>query len=464
MFKPTVGPIIGHTTTDHTRIFVRGQFQKHTQVFAGIRYRPRGSDKWVNSVFCKLEDARDMSQVLTLNELAEDTEYEYQAGWFTVASLANTPGTLAELPLQWPDHLYRFRTRSAQATLPRAYIFGSCRYLQLTAGVPILPHLSDRIFASITKLAELSEPPISAILMTGDQVYVDDLNAVAPDCELAEILTKYRSAFSQPNISQLMSATPTYMILDDHEIEDNWPSKRGRNDDHLYNNAMIAYELYQASHSPTHDLLENGQVNPASKRYWYQFSEGDIEWFVIDCRTQRNLAANDRRILDPEQEMALSNWLINSTARVKLVVTGVMMYPDLIKDGDDGWKGFPQQRLRLLETIRKHRIKNVFIVSGDVHGSLVSRLTHTEDPQFEIHTLVSSPLSNSKMLPYAKAHNFILDQPLARTEAGEYRHELVGDVISQDNFAHLVIDSAKLRISYHGRTGNLLQRIDIPLR
>ncbi|MHC8316535.1 alkaline phosphatase D family protein [Pseudomonas sp. LB3P31] len=464
MFKPTVGPIIGHTTINHARILVRGKFQMNAQAFAGIRYRRRGDESWLNSTFSTLESVRDMSQVIALNDLAANTEYEYQAGWFSLTSPAHNVETVAELPLQWPDDIYRFRTPSDRVTQPRAYIFGSCRYLQLTGGVPILPHLSDRIFASISQLAEQSDPPISAMLMTGDQVYLDDLNAIAPDRELNEMLVKYRTAFSQPNISKLMSSLPTYMILDDHEIEDNWPTKRKRDDDYMCNNAMIAYELYQASHSPTHELLDNGQINPASDRYWYQFSEGDIEWFVVDCRTRRNLATNDRRMLDQEQEKALCDWLINSTARVKMVITGVMLYPDLIRDGDDGWKGFPEQRLRLLETIRKHRLRNVVIVSGDVHGSLVSRLTHSEDPEFEIHTLVSSPLSNSRMLPYAKASSFILNQPLATTEAGEYRHELVGEVISQDNFAHLLIDTAQIRISYHDRTGNLLQKIEIPLR
>ncbi|VVN79492.1 alkaline phosphatase D family protein [Pseudomonas fluorescens] len=464
MFKPTVGPIIGHTTINHARIFLRGKFQMNTQAFAGIRYRPRGDQRWLDSVFTKLESVRDMSQVIALNDLVANTEYEYQAGWFSLSSPAHTLETVAELPLHWPQDIYCFRTPSDEATQPRAYIFGSCRYLQLTGGVPILPHLSDRIFASIATLAEQSDPPVSAMLMIGDQVYLDDLNAIAPDRELNQMLVKYRIAFSQPNISQLMSTIPTYMILDDHEIEDNWPTKRKRDDDYMYNNAMLAYELYQASHSPTHPLLDNGQINPASDRYWYQFCEGDIEWFVIDCRTRRTLAANDRRMIDQAQEQALCEWLINSTARVKFVVTSVMLYPDLIKDGDDGWKGFSEQRLRLLETIRKHRLRNVFIVSGDVHGSLVSRMTHSEDPEFEIHTLVSSPLSNSKMLPYAKVSSFILDQPLAKTESGEYRHELAGEVISQDNFAHLVIDTEKIRISYHGRTGNLLQRIKIPLR
>lgn len=36
--------------------------------------------------------------------------------------------------------------------------------------------------------------------MTGDQVYLDDLNIIAPDRTFKEILLKYRSAFSQPHI------------------------------------------------------------------------------------------------------------------------------------------------------------------------------------------------------------------------------------------------------------------------
>src|SRR5476649_70084 len=127
-------------------------------------------------------------------------------------------------------------------------------------------------------------------------------------------------------------------------------------------------------------------------------------------------------------------------------------------------KAFPEQRLRLLETIRTHRIKNVIFVSGDVHGSLTSRLTHSEDLDFDIHTIVSSPLCNSKLLPYASESTFILDQPLAQTAAGDYRHELTSKVVSQDNFAHVVVEAQEIRVNYHDRDGNLLQTIDIPLR
>ncbi|KJZ39146.1 alkaline phosphatase D family protein [Pseudomonas fluorescens] len=463
MFKPTVGPIIGHTTTNHARIFLRGKLQDTSLVFAGVRYRRLGEEHWSRGEFVKLTIVRDMSDVIALNELASDTEYEYQAGWFSPMSPVHTVETVQELPLQWPRDIYRFRTQSSKTTTPRGYIVGSCRYLRMTAGIPSAPHLGDRIFASITDLAQRAEPPISATLMTGDQIYVDDLNVIAPDREYKEILSKYRVAFSQPNISKLMSGTPTYMILDDHEIEDNWPANKSKTDDYLYKNAITAYELYQASHSPAHKLLADGQISRALEQYWYEFSEGDIEWFVTDSRTRRNLSADDRRILDEEQEQALCKWLIHSPARVKFVVTSVMFYPDRKTLGDDAWKAFPEQRLRLLETIRTHRIKNVIFVSGDVHGSLTSRLTHSEDPDFEVHTIVSSPLYNSKLLPYAKASTFILDQALAKTAAGDYRHELTSQVVSQDNFAHLVVDREHIQVNYHDRDGKPLQTINIPL-
>lgn len=464
MLIPTVGPIVGHTTTNEARIFLRGERQKDTLIFAAIHYRRSGCEHWSKSVFTQLTDARDMSAVIVLQGLCANTEYEYQAGWFSTMSPTHTVETVQELPLQWPQALYYLRTQSSTVTTPRAYIAGSCRYLRMTAGVPSAPHLGDRIFAAIENLARNATPAINALLMLGDQVYVDDLNVIAPDREYREILAKYQAALSQPHISKLMSCTPTYMILDDHEIEDNWPANKSKNDDRLYKNAMAAYELYQASHSPAHELNALGQINQRLKQYWYQFAHGDIEWFVTDSRTRRNLADNDRRILDIEQEQALCDWLIHSPARVKFIVTSVMFYPDRKRLGGDAWKAFPEQRLRLLETIRRHKVKNVIFVSGDVHGSLTSRLAHSEDPDFEIHTIVSSPLCNSKWLPYAKDSTFILDQPLAQTAGGEYRHELAGKVISQDNFAHLIVETEQIQVCFHGRDGNLLQSIQIPLR
>ncbi|MGE8152255.1 alkaline phosphatase D family protein [Pseudomonas vancouverensis] len=464
MFKPTVGPIIGHTTTDHARIFIRGEMKGNAPIFAALRYRQKDEEAWSPAIFIELTAKQDMCAVFALDDLAAETRYEYQCGWFNAMSPNHTLQNVQELPLQWPQQVYQLLTRSSRAAVPRAYIIGSCRYLRMTAGVAVLPHWGDRIFASISRLVQHATPPVSALMMTGDQIYLDDLNAIAPDRDLKDILAKYRAAFSQPHIAQVMSGVSTYMILDDHEIEDNWPANKSESDTALYINALQAYELYQASHSPAHALCANGQSIKPLDQYWYTFTDGDIEWFVTDSRTERNLSAADRRILDQRQEQALCDWLIQSQARVKFVVTSVMFYPDRQRMGDDAWKAFPEQRLRLLETIRTHRLKNVFFISGDVHGSLTSRLIHSEDPEFEVHTIVSSPLCNSRLLPYATTDTFILDQPLASTAAGEYRHELSNPVISQDNFAHLIVDTEHVYVNYHDREGKPLQSTSIKLR
>lgn len=464
MLKPTVGPILGHTTSRHARIFLRGGPDDHSPVFAGIRYRRTGDSAWSTARFATLHPSRDMTAVIVLDGLSADTRYDYQAGWFTTMSPVHTIETVQELPLQWPRDIYQLHTASGKSNAPSRYIVGSCRYLRVTLGVPSAPAKGDRIFAAIHDLAHSTPTPINALVMTGDQVYVDDLNVIAPDHKYQDILHKYRTAFSQPHIKKLMSQLPTYMILDDHEIEDNWPANESASDKSLFKNAMAAYELYQASHGPAHTLQTNGQLTNTLEHYWYQFGEGDIQWFVTDSRTRRNLSANDRRILDTEQEYALLKWLIHSPARVKFVVTSVMFYPDRKSHGDDAWKAFPEQRLRLLKTIRSHRLKNVIFVSGDVHGSLTSRLTHSEDPDFEVHTIVSSPLCNSALLPYAKASTFILDQPLASVADGEYRHELSSPVISEDNFAQLEIDADQLRVTFHDREGKALQTMAITLR
>lgn len=464
MFKPTVGPIVGHTTIDHTRIFLRGDHHDNNQVFAGVRHRRQGDTAWSKGHFIQLSASRDMSGVIVLRGLQADTVYEYQAGWLTPLNPIHTVESVQELPLQWPNNIYQLRTPSSKTTTPRAYIVGSCRYLRITSGAPSAPELGDRTFAGINRIVDQANPPISAVLMTGDQVYLDDLNIVAPDRTAKSILFKYRCVFSQPHISRLMAGIPTYMILDDHEIEDNWPANKKGMDEVLYANAMEAYELYQASHSPAHELLSDGTLSKWLKQYGYLFAHGDIEWFVTDSRTQRNLSVDDRRILDKAQEQALLKWLINSTARVKFVVTSVMFYPDSKHDDGDAWQAFPQQRLRLLETIRRHGIKNVIFVSGDIHGSMTSRLSHSQDPDFEVNTIVSSPFYNSKLLPFAKASDFIFDKPMARTEYGEYRYELTSKVISQNNFARLYVTTQSVQVTFHDRDGTPLQTVDIPLR
>ena len=462
MNRPTVGPILGYTTPHQARIFLRGATSTDYPVFAGIRHRKRGEQLWSAGVYSKLNGEYDMSDTLVLDNLDADSPYEYQAGWFNTTHPDHTPETVAKIALEWPETVYTFKTASTERNRVRRYVVGSCRYLRLTLGVPSAPELGDAIFSAIQSLA--ARQPLDGLLMVGDQVYVDDLNIVAPDRDYPAIAHKYRSAFSQPHIRNLMSGTPTYMILDDHEIEDNWPANQSSADKALYQNALRAYEIYQCSHGPALERLPDGKINRKVSRYWYSFADGDSDWFVTDCRTQRILSGSDKRMLGVEQENALLKWLIQSPAKVKFIVSSVLAFPDLKNHGEDGWKAYSTQRTRILETIRSNKIKNVMFVSGDIHGSLTSQLRHSQDPDFVVHSIVSSPLCNSKMLPYAKADNLILDEPLATNTAGTYKASMTSRMISEDNFACLTLQADQLNVDFHDKKGRKIESVTIALR
>ena len=462
MNRPTVGPILGYTTPHHARIFLRGATSTDYPVFAGIRHRKRGEQLWSAGVYSKLNGEYDMSDTLVLDNLDADSPNEYQAGWFNTTHPDHTPETVAKIALEWPETVYTFKTASTERNRVRRYVVGSCRYLRLTLGVPSAPELGDAIFSAIQSLA--ARQPLDGLLMVGDQVYVDDLNIVAPDRDYPAIAHKYRSAFSQPHIRNLMSGTPTYMILDDHEIEDNWPANQSSADKALYQNALRAYEIYQCSHGPALERLPDGKINRKVSRYWYSFADGDSDWFVTDCRTQRILSGSDKRMLGVEQENALLKWLIQSPAKVKFIVSSVLAFPDLKNHGEDGWKAYSTQRTRILETIRSNKIKNVMFVSGDIHGSLTSQLRHSQDPDFVVHSIVSSPLCNSKMLPYAKADNLILDEPLATNTAGTYKASMTSRMISEDNFACLTLQTDQLNVDFHDKKGRKIESVTIALR
>src|SRR3546814_12029463 len=65
--------------------------------------------------------------------------------------------------------------------------------------------------------------------MAGDQIYADMLNRHVPlglADTFEEFQERYHTAFGSRNMRRLLSRVPTYMLLDDHEIEDNWTQTR----------------------------------------------------------------------------------------------------------------------------------------------------------------------------------------------------------------------------------------------
>ena len=454
---PTVGPIVGHTTDSLARIWMRGEFvsadNAYRRCFGVIRYRRHGTRRWSAPQFTKLMPYFDMTGVFVLSGLQPLCDYDYQTGWFLADSDLEKIQKMPPSACEWLPDLWSFRSGTADATVGRQYAIGSCRYLLRLFGGTIFDERGDKTFASIREQKE--KLGLDALLMVGDQIYADDLNFVAPDVRIDEFFKRYRSVFSQPEIRRLMSSLPTYMILDDHEIEDNWPSKADKVDRiTLYPHAIHAYQVYQCSHSPIFETTADGRIEGTLTHFWYRFDDGCASWFVMDARTERDTGQVPARMIKDAQMDALLVWLAEPGERVRFIVTSVPVFPDLNSDSDDKWGAFAGQREQILNFIKERNIRKVVFVSGDVHCSFTCELRSDEAPAFLVHQIVSS--SFFWPYPHMQQNDFEFDQPLVTQDGQTYRVKLTSPVFSQDCFARVSATHTGLTVGFHGRKGSLL--------
>ena len=101
------------------------------------------------------------------------------------------------------------------------------------------------------------------VMMVGDQIYADMLNRHVPlglADTFEEFQERYHTAFGSLHMRRLLRQMPTYMILDDHEIEDNWTQDRILKAEHrrVFNLAIGAYRSYQWVHGP--DCFDSRQA------------------------------------------------------------------------------------------------------------------------------------------------------------------------------------------------------------
>jgi len=460
LHAPTVGPIVGYVSGDQARLWLRGDFQKtpdgYRRCFGVVRLRIHGAPVFDKPKFAKLPPHFDMTGVCAFTHLQPETSYEYQAGWFFAETeLTNLDDTQE---LDWSGvQPWTFRTGSTDREKPRSYAFGSCRYLLRLFGGEFFDDRGDKAFRSILEQIDKKERQIDAVIMAGDQIYADDLDFLSPDDAIDEYMKRYRTVFGQSNVRELMSRVPTYMILDDHEIEDNWPSKATEKDWlTLYPSAIHAYQIYQCSHSPLFPLDQDDRLTGTLDRFWYSFQDGCCDCFVMDSRTERRWSEKpkQRQMISRRQMDALLKWLNDGSGRVKLVVTSVPFFPDLEADSDDTWGRFLKERTEVLDFILKNKVRKVVFLSGDVHCSLTAELTCPSDPAFKVITVVSS--SFFWPYPHMDEGDFVLKGKLKTTSKSSYRVRNASEVYSTDNFARLDIRPKSIAISFFERKGDQL--------
>lgn len=500
LFRPALGPIVGHTTDSSCRLWIAAyDTQDENDTSANIRsigvLGVVGSDNKVakeNIYYFRLHRkyhrtgtfnlGKDITLWATEEEklqlksfsLKPDTTYQVRMAYLEVS--LNTEeeeeddSDTSEQVVQylppvsvWADQLNRddigpvyvvadFKTqpKSGNKRVPLNFIFGSCRNNWFN-GLPFKKKDSDKIFKYIYQ----DHASANFILMVGDQIYADSLwkAAVFKADTYKEFDEAYHEAYRTPHFRALTSHIPVYMILDDHEIEDNWTQDNidspqtlanylgfKSNSRYLFNCAISAYRSYQWVHGPhfedsyinktRDDLIGKDRFLAQSKaqNLFYDFNCCGYPFFVLDTRTSRfkNSAASpaedDRNIFnnhllgrpslsaaEPNQLDRLCTWLIHMQKdygnRPKFIVSSGVFVPNGVdtagtttyamrqKDKSDSWSAFPQTRNEVLKTIIKNKIKNVIFLSGDIHCTNIANLeiVDTSGSTIQACSVTSSP-------------------------------------------------------------------------
>ncbi len=461
--KPSLGPIVGHTTHNSCRLWIAASDALDEKSMAEDRRTigiigvvgKNGKVKPGDIFYFRLRREYDRTGTFNLGVdkslWKDETEesklkpYPLEPGMtyrVRMASLnlddaypndsnVTSEAVVAKLPPPkvWEDKLNMenvkdevfaeatFTTQpvptSSGSVFPLRFLLGSCRY----PGLFWKRKEADRIFGPMLKqalqehLPEKERKPVNFTLMVGDQIYADMFNRMIP-IGLAdtyeEFQERYRTAFGSRNMKAFLSRIPTYMILDDHEIEDNWTQDRLHESNRkrvLFNLAIGAYMSYQWSHGPRFADSYVHSLPPGEGKFlkrmdtlnlFYDFSCAGYPFFVLDTRTQRykeEKGLRDNHLLgkpalhesEPSQLDRLCAWLQHMQQirknTPKFIVSSSVFLPNSVderagknQDKSDSWAGFPNTREAVLKTMVENQIENVIFLSGDIHCSTLSKL------------------------------------------------------------------------------------------
>jgi hypothetical protein len=344
-----------------------------------------------------------------------------------------------------------------------SFALASCRY----AATVVDREAADFMFGRLRAQVANGAPDRPALLLlVGDQIYADaTAGTFDPKTRRERFYESYHEAWSAPNARAVMRELPTYMMMDDHEVDDNWT--RAEIDAQTGIWGLKAFRGYQWLHSPRNaPRLEDGR-----ERHFYWFDAAGFPFFVCDTRADRVLGA---RIMDKEQLGFLTAWLRapeRPQHRHRFIVSPSLVvpfrreaqrrgraHPDAYLQRSDGWEAFPASLRTLMLCIATGEIRNVVFLCGDAHVSMASRIWFERNGRRrDLGTccVVSSPLYAPFPFANSRAEEF--------ADAGEFElgggwtmhYEIEGKMIEQDSFAIVHADASaaqpSLRIDYHRR-------------
>jgi len=244
------------------------------------------------------------------------------------------------------------------------------------------------VYAAIAERAD-----IDAVIHLGDYIYeyadgdYGDERKSEPKNEvvtLADYRLRYAQYRTDPDVLEIHRQHPFITTWDDHEVRDNATKEGTGEHDPKFgpyaDRKRAAFRAY-AEWMPIRGDLADGKL-------WRTLRYGDLaDLILLDTRhwgKEGQTGDNDpattvptRQILGADQEAWAFEELRTSTAQWKVVCQQVLMASLPQELNTDQWDGYPAARERFYDAIEKNAVKDVVVLSGDIHASFASDLART---------------------------------------------------------------------------------------
>lgn len=379
MTEIILGPLVGGLTHQTAKLWARTDGP--ATLYAWVGKKPDLSD--AKQAGKTALDGSACAGFVPLKGLTASTRYFY------TLSLSSSK------PKAGPDYpsFQTFPKPGTQTSF--SFAFGSCFLPGKGSNGAIFDELDKR----------RSADDLRFMLLIGDQIYADTwedngLGKVAITAD--DYRQVYINTWSNSHFRRLLSRLPAFMMLDDHEVDNDWhwddagrrwahvpfyvqflrfiqfrPKDERFLTIHRVRDAMQAYWEHQGMHAPEYidaplmDAAGRFLFHEDDGSFAYTFQFGAVPFFMLDTRTMRIENRRERILLGEPQWKALEQWLLdNKDAPVKFLVSSSTLLFDMFLDfAGDRWGGFPTERERLLKFIGDNDIRNVYVLSGDLHNA-----------------------------------------------------------------------------------------------
>jgi len=332
-----------------------------------LRYKPAGTKTYTKTPSQVTVASADNTQKFTLTGLAPSTTYAYGVG------IIQADGSEA-----WSSDFFLRTAAPAPASLSFSVLADFANKLVKSpalANAAAAPNDFMVFMGDMDHRNPATDPDTKEFYPAGDPDVLASMRAMHQNMRNANFAIGSDFFKGLLKSSNTHPQVPFFYVWDDHDYCSNNVGA-----DCLFRD--FAFQAYRENYlwAPDSGLTEG---NPCESVY-QRVSYGPLlDLIMLDARSGRDMTAAVPTMLGQCQLDWLLDTLKNSTATWKILISPVPFNPTT--KTYDAWGAFPAERARVLDHIATYGVRNVIVLSGDIHsGGAYDDGTESGLPEFSV--------------------------------------------------------------------------------